>query len=60
MPETKFDEIAVGRGTDLVTLTRWVLAQQQVRVLHDVFVKKGGCHVITHGCYSMFLKLLVI
>lgn len=51
MPETKFDEIAVGRGTDLVTLTRWVLAQQQVRVLHDVFVKKGGCHVITHGCY---------
>ncbi|KAI7885356.1 fructose-1,6-bisphosphatase [Lichtheimia hyalospora FSU 10163] len=29
MPETKFDEIAVGRGTDLVTLTRWVLAQQQ-------------------------------
>lgn len=42
MPETKFDEIAVGRGIDLVTLTRWVLAQQQVRVLHDVFVKKKG------------------
>lgn len=27
--EAKFDEIQVGRGTDLVTLTRWVLAQQQ-------------------------------
>ncbi|KAI9252923.1 fructose-1,6-bisphosphatase [Phascolomyces articulosus] len=29
MGETKFEEISVGRGEDLVTLTRWVISQQQ-------------------------------
>ena len=47
MPETKFDEIAVGRGTDLVTLTRWVLAQQQVRVF--VYITKKEPRNNDHG-----------
>lgn len=31
MSAGKFDAIKVGTGEDLVTLTRWVIAQQQVR-----------------------------
>lgn len=30
MVSEKFDAIKVGKGEDLVTLTRWVIAQQQV------------------------------
>lgn len=30
MGSEKFDAIKVGTGEDLVTLTRWVIAQQQV------------------------------
>lgn len=29
MGQTKFDAVKVGTGEDLVTLTRWVIAQQQ-------------------------------
>jgi fructose-1,6-bisphosphatase I len=30
MVSDKFDAIKVGTGEDLVTLTRWVISQQQV------------------------------
>lgn len=33
MVSDKFDAIKVGTGEDLVTLTRWVIAQQQVSYL---------------------------
>lgn len=31
MVSDKFDAINVGTGEDLVTLTRWVISQQQVK-----------------------------
>lgn len=38
MVSGSFDAIKVGTGEDLVTLTRWVIAQQQVN-------KKKGVHI---------------
>jgi fructose-1,6-bisphosphatase I len=35
MAAGKFDAIKVGTGEDLVTLTRWVIAQQQVERVYQ-------------------------
>ena len=38
MGTTTFEEITTGRGEDLVTLTRWVIAQQQVNIYIFIFI----------------------
>lgn len=35
MTSNNFENIQVGTGEDLITLTRWVIAQQQVGILHN-------------------------
>lgn len=37
MVVNKFDAIKAGTGEDLVTLTRWVISQQQVKYVQVIY-----------------------
>jgi hypothetical protein len=43
-----FTKINVGSGTDLMTMTRWVLAQQQVKLHHDIRAQRLEDLLLNH------------
>ena len=57
MGNTKFEEITTGRGEDLVTLTRWVIAQQQVHIYIFIFYYYYYCDSF-HWIKLVYLSLV--